>query len=84
MNRNRKMNEKNAENFDQNPGEPTGDMSLMVWLVRQLFKKAHLRSWRDPDRIKTASKKLEDALEEKRTSRILVNQLVRDRRISKN
>ena len=28
--------------------------------------------------------KLEDALEEKRTSRILVNQLVRDRLISKN
>ena len=78
------MTGKDAEKFDQKSAEHTGDMSLMVWLVRQLLKKAHLRSWRDPERIKAASKKLEDALEEKRTSRILVNQLVRDRRISKN
>ena len=78
------MTGKNADKFDQNSAEHIGDMSLVVWLVRQLLKKAHLRSWRDPGRIKAASKRLEDALEEKRTSRILVNQLVRDRRISKN
>ena len=75
---------KNSDRFDQNSDEHTGDMSLMVWLVRQLLKNGHLRNLRDPDRIKAASKKLGDALEEKRTSRILVNQLVRDRSISKN
>ena len=84
MQRSKKMTRENTKKFVQNSAEHTGDMSLMVWIVRQLLKKAHLRNWRDPDRIKSASKKLEDALEKKRTSRILVNQLVRDRRISKN
>ena len=75
------MTEKNADKFDQNSTEHTGDMSLMVWLVRQLSKYAPFRGWRDPDRIIAATKQLEDALEEKCTSRILDNQLVRDKRI---
>ena len=65
----------------QNSAEPTEDMSLLVWLVRQLSKYAPFRGRRDPERINAATKQLEDALEEKCTSRILVNELVRDRRV---
>ena len=79
--RSRKMTGKNANNIDQNSAEPTEDMSLLVWLVKQLSKYAPFRGQRDPERIKAATKQLEDALEEKCTSRILVNQLVRDKRV---
>ena len=71
----------NSNNIDQNSAEPTEDMSLLVWLVRQLSKYAPFRGRRDPERIKAATKKLEDVLEEKCPSRFLVNQLVRDKRI---
>ena len=40
-------------------------MSLLVWLVSQLFKFRHLRGQQDPDRIKAATKKLDKALEKK-------------------
>ena len=79
--RSRKMTGKNANNIEQKSAEPTEDMSLLVWLFRQLSKYAPFRGRRDPDRIKTATKQLEDALEKKCSSRILVNQLVRDRRV---
>ena len=75
------MTGKNAEKFDQNPAKHTGDMNLMVWLVRQLSKYSPFRGLRDPERIKAATKQLEDVLEEKCTSQILVDQLVRDKRI---
>ena len=75
------MTGKKVNKIDENFAEQTEDMSLLVWLVRQLSKYAPFRGKRDSDRIKSATKKLEDALEEKCTSRILVNQLVRDRRV---
>ena len=80
-NHSRKMTRNNANKFDQNSAEPTEDMSLLVWLVRQLSKYSPFRGLRDPERIKAATKQLEDVLEEKCTSQILVDQLVRDKRI---
>ena len=59
------MTRNNANKFNQNSAEPTEDMSLLVWLVRQLSKYAPFRSRRDPDRIKAATKKLDKALKKK-------------------
>ena len=63
--RSRKMTGKNANKIDQTSAKQNEDMSLLVWLVRQLSKYAPFRSRRDPDRIKAATKKLDKALKKK-------------------
>ena len=77
-NRSRKMTSKKTNIFIYNHIKPTEDISLLVWIVRQLIKYAHFRGWRDPERIKAATKKLEEVLEKKCTSQTLKHPIEED------